>query len=75
MKADSSSPMDKAISLLEYVIKTDGAEHLKIASRKMSFFCLYSIDALLFYVLLFAISSFYLTKPILSFIKKFQNKN
>ena len=75
MKAESRAPMEKAISLLEYVIKTDGAEHLKIGSRKLSFFYLYSIDVLLFYVSLFSISSFYLSKPIISCIKKVQHKH
>ena len=69
MKADPQSPMDKAISLLEYLVKTDGAEHLKIASRKLNFFCLYSIDVIIIYLAILIVSSFYIIKPVISLLK------
>ena len=69
MKADSQTPMDQSISLLEYIIKTDGAEHLKIASRRLNTFYLYSIDVILFYVLILPISCFYLIRPVLTIVR------
>ena len=48
MKAETQTPMDRAITLLEYIVRADGAEHLKLASRKLNVFCLYSIDVILF---------------------------
>ena len=64
MKSDTQRPMKKAIELLEYLVKTEGAEHLKIASRKHSIFRLYSVDVVCFCALIFVLSYFFLMKTI-----------
>ena len=64
MKSDTHRPMDKTIELLEYLVKTEGAEHLKIASRKHNFFRLYSVDVACFCAMIFVLSYFFLMKTI-----------
>ena len=64
MKSDTQRPMEKAIELLEYLVKTEGAEHLKIASRKHNFFRLYSVDVACFCVMIFIMSYFFLMQSI-----------
>ena len=59
MKSDTQRPMEKAIELLEYIVKTEGAEHLKIASRKHNIFLLYSVDVVCFCVVIFMFSYFF----------------
>lgn len=70
MKAEPETPMNKTISLLEYLVKTDGAEHLKIGSRKLNIFHFYSIDVLLFYIFIIMFSFYYLLKPLSTFAQK-----
>ena len=64
MKSDTQRPMKKAIELLEYLVKTEGAEHLKIASRKHNIFRLYSVDVVCFCVMVFVFSYFFLMQSI-----------
>ena len=64
MKSDTQRPMEKAIELLEYLVKTEGAEHLKIASRKHNIFRLYSVDVVCFCAVIFGLSYFFLIKTI-----------
>ena len=71
MKADPQSPMDKAILLLEYIVKTDGAEHLKIASRKQNIFCLNSIDVIICYLTILAVSYFYVIRPVILKVRNY----
>jgi hypothetical protein len=44
-------PMDDALWLLEYVSKTKGAEHLKVASRKLNFVQYLCLDVVAFFFL------------------------
>ena len=62
MKSDTQRPMKKAIELLEYLVKTEGAEHLKIASRKHNIFRLYSVDVACFCAMIFVLSYFFLMR-------------
>ena len=63
MKAETETPMNRTISMLEYLVKTDGAEHLKIGSRKLNVFYLYSIDVILLYMFFLVLSFYYLFMP------------
>ena len=40
-----STPMDDALWLIEYVGRTKGANHLKLASRHLNIFQYYSVDS------------------------------
>jgi len=57
MRDVNESPLDRVISLLEYLIRHEGAEHLKLSSRHLNFLQYFSIDTLsfLFIVFLFII--------------------
>jgi hypothetical protein len=44
MKLDEQHPMEKAVTLLEYVSKTKGAKHLMLGSRYLSFVQYHSLD-------------------------------
>jgi len=46
-RARRSPPMEDALWLLKHVAETKGAEHLKLASRKLSLFQYYCLDCLL----------------------------
>ena len=75
MKAESQKPMDKTISMLEYLVKTDGAEHLKIGSRKLNIFYFYSMDVLIFYCFILILSFYYLIKPVKCLVNSSLFKN
>jgi glucuronosyltransferase len=53
------SPLDRAVYWIEYVIRHQGAPHLRIASRNLSLFQRYLYDVLLF-VLFSALSFLFL---------------
>jgi glucuronosyltransferase len=55
----TESPLDRAVYWIEYVIRHQGAPHLRIASRKLSLFQRYLFDVL-FFVLFSALSFFFL---------------
>jgi glucuronosyltransferase len=54
-----ASPLDRVVYWIEYVIRNQGAPHLRIASRKFSLFqgCLSDV---LFFVVFSALSFFFL---------------
>ena len=70
MRAEYEDPMNKTIFLLEYLVKTNGAEHLKIGSRKLNIFLFYSMDVLLVYISILIFSFYYLLKPISTFVQR-----
>jgi glucuronosyltransferase len=55
------SPLNRAVYWIEYVIRNQGAPHLRIASRKLSLFQRYLFDVL-FFVLFSAF--FFLVLPL-----------
>lgn len=40
-------PLETAVNWIEYIIRHNGADHLKVAANKMSFYQLYMIDIIL----------------------------
>ena len=48
--ANRHSPLDDAAWLMEFVAVTQGAEHLKIASRHLNVIQLYGLDVMLFFI-------------------------
>ena len=75
MKAETETPMNRTISMLEYLVKTDGAEHLKIGSRKLNIFYLYSIDVILLYIFILVFSFYYLFMPLSKMMRNHLFKN
>jgi len=71
-------PLDKAVYWIEYVIRHDGAHHLKTAGNKLNWFQFMSIDVvfvLIISLFLFLIISFYAIKNIYKLVTKFRNYN
>ena len=58
MKRSRRHPLERAISLLEYVVETDGAHHLKSQARNLNLMQYYSIDCILVLVAMFAVGNF-----------------
>ena len=56
------SPLDNAVWLLEYVSRTKGAEHLKMASRNLNLLQYFCIDVLVFLIIVCAIIGIALRK-------------
>ncbi len=52
MDAEEKSPLERATSLVEFVARTEGADHLKIASRHLSPWQYIFADAILMLLLL-----------------------
>jgi glucuronosyltransferase len=62
------SPLDRAVYWIEYVIRNQGAPHLRIASRNLPLFQRYLFDVLFFVVfsaLSFLFLVFYLCRHII----------
>lgn len=60
-------PLDKAVYWIEYVIRHNGAHHLKTAGNKLNWIQFLSIDVMLvliIFILTFLIISFYTMKKI-----------
>ena len=55
--ASRHSPIDDAAWLMEYVATTQGADHLKIASRHLSLIQLCNLDVLLFAIIVAVLTS------------------
>jgi len=53
MRDVRETPFERAIDLLEYLIRHKGAEHLKLSSRKLNYFQYFSIDTITFLLLIF----------------------
>uniref|UniRef100_A0A2S2PCQ0 UDP-glucuronosyltransferase 2C1 n=1 Tax=Schizaphis graminum TaxID=13262 RepID=A0A2S2PCQ0_SCHGA len=71
-------PLDKAVYWIEYVIRHDGAHHLKTAGNKLNWFQFMSIDVvfvLIISLFLFLIISFYAIKNIYNLITEFRKYN
>lgn len=49
-------PMDEAVWLLEFLAKTKGAEHLRLESRNLNFIQYFSIDCMLFIIVVMYLS-------------------
>jgi len=62
-----TSPIEDAVGLLQYVVETRGAEHLKVSSRHLNLFEYYCLDCLL--LLLFLLTS--LTYLLVFFLTRF----
>lgn len=77
LKNDQRSPKDFIVDWIEYVIKTDGAQHLKVEQDNLWFYELYALDIMLFLTLL-SIIVYYVIKYMIAivciFLKK-QSKN
>lgn len=61
-------PLDKAIYWIEYVIRHNGAHHLKTAGNKLNWIQFLSIDVIIFLLIIFIIYykfSVYLIKKLL----------
>lgn len=54
-------PLETAVYWIEYIIRHNGADHLKVAANKMSFYQLYMFDVIFVLIvnILFLILSFY----------------
>jgi len=71
-------PLDKAVYWIEYVIRHNGAHHLKTAGNKLNWFQFLSIDVILVLIItifLFFIFSFYVIKCIYKFVTEFRKYN
>ena len=58
MKMRKNTPLDETVWFLEYVAKSRGAEHLKLASRHLNIFQYYSIDSMVFIVIILTLSAY-----------------
>jgi len=71
-------PLDKAVYWIEYVIRHNGAHHLKTAGNKLNWFQFLSIDVILVLIItifFFLLFSFYVIKYIYKLVTAFCNYN
>lgn len=70
-------PLDKAIYWIEYVIRHNGAHHLKTAGNKLNWFQFLSIDVILVLIItiFLFIFSFYATKYTYKLVTEFRKYN
>ncbi|XP_068232745.1 UDP-glucuronosyltransferase 1A10-like isoform X2 [Palaemon carinicauda] len=66
LKDNAEEPLNRALWLVNHVINTKGAEHLKLSARHLGFFQFFGIDVIAFLLLAIYVCWFYL----LTMIKK-----
>lgn len=50
LQQDGKHPMDETVWLLEFLAKSEGAEHLKLESRNLNFVQYHCIDVIIFLI-------------------------
>ncbi|XP_076047795.1 UDP-glucuronosyltransferase 2B33-like [Oratosquilla oratoria] len=51
----TNTPMERATLLVEYIMRTRGADHLKVSSRNLDFIQFFSLDVIAFLLVLFCV--------------------
>ena len=64
LAAEPLSPLQKATWLVEFVAKTEGAEHLKLPSRNLNFLQYVGADVLSFVVIILALAIWAVLKAV-----------
>lgn len=65
-----NSPLDEAVHWVEYVIKHDGAKHLKAAATELNFIQFFLLDVILTILVFLALVYYSLTKTFRLLCKK-----